>query len=406
MAVGTATDLNLLPIPGIRLAAASAGIYLRQRPDLCLIEMHPGGAAAALFTTNSFCAAPVTVARANLAQIRPRYCLINAGNANAGTGAQGQNAACATCAGLATLAGCSASEVLPFSTGVIGEHLPVDRIVTALPGLLQSLRADGWGDCSRAIMTTDTVAKGCSVALEIGGRRVHVTGIAKGAGMIHPRMATLLAFIGTDAAVTAPVLNVLLRSCVSESFNRITVDGDTSTNDACIALASGVAENSCITNVDSAEAVALRGALARVCSTLAQAIVRDGEGATKFITVQVEQGRDETECLQVCHAVATSPLVKTAFFASDPNWGRILAATGRAGVRDLDVGLVNIFLDDVCIVSGGARAATYTEEAGQKVMAHSDIVVRIVLGLGPARATVWTCDFSTDYVRINADYRS
>lgn len=406
MAVGLSPELNLLPVPGIRLAAASAGIYSQRRPDLCLIEMEPQGCASALFTTNAFCAAPVAIAREHLSRARPRYCLINAGNANAGTGAGGLDAARTTCAALAALAGCTPAEVLPFSTGVIGEHLPIDRIASALPGLLRSLHADAWVDCARAMMTTDTVAKGCSVALEIAGRPVHVTGIAKGAGMIHPQMATLLAFIGTDACVTAPVLDALLHNCVSDSFNRITVDGDTSTNDACIVLASGAAANPCIDIAGSAAAMGLKRALGMVCTTLAQSIVRDGEGATKFITVRVRQGRDEAECLRVCHAVATSPLVKTAFFASDPNWGRILAATGRAGVRDLDIGRVNIFLDDVCIVSGGCRSATYTEEAGQRVMARSEIVVQIALGLGSASATVWTCDFSTDYVRINADYRS
>ena len=406
MAVGLSPELNLIPVAGIRLAAASAGIYRTQRPDLCLIELGPRGVAAAQFTTNAFCAAPVTVAREHLAHGSPRYCLINAGNANAGTGASGLDAARRTCAALAALAGCTAAEVLPFSTGVIGEHLPCDRIAAALPGLLLSLRADGWGECARTIMTTDTVAKGCSVTLQVGATPVTVTGIAKGAGMIHPQLATMLAFIGTDALVTAPVLDDLLRSCMANSFNRISVDGDTSTNDACIVLASGAAANPRITDADSAAAAALRGALATVCTTLAQAIVRDGEGATKFITISVEQGRDETECLRVCQAVATSPLVKTAFFASDPNWGRILAAVGRAGVRDLDITCVNIHLGDVCIVSGGARAATYTEAAGRKVMARSEIVVRIMLGLGCASASVWTCDFSPDYVKINADYRS
>ena len=406
MAVGLSADLNLVPINGIRLGVTSAGIYRTPRPDLCLIEMIPAGTAAAVFTTNAFCAAPVIVAREHLARGRPRYCLINAGNANAGTGGRGLRDARATCAALAALAGCKPPEVLPFSTGVIGEHLPVDGIATALPGLLKALQVDGWADCARAIMTTDTIAKGCSVTLEMAGRPVNITGIAKGAGMIHPRMATLLAFIGTDARVTAPVLDALLRNCVSDSFNRITVDGDTSTNDACVVLASGTADHPRIVDADAAAAMDLRRALSKVCTTLAQSIVRDGEGATKFISVRVEQGRDEAECLLVCHAVATSPLVKTAFFASDPNWGRILAATGRAGVRDLDVERVDIFLDDICIVSGGSRCDTYTERAGQEVMGRSEIVVRIVLGLGSASATVWTCDFSTEYVRINADYRS
>jgi glutamate N-acetyltransferase/amino-acid N-acetyltransferase len=368
--------------------------------------MAPGGTAAAVFTTNAFCAAPVIVARAHLARNAPRYCLVNAGNANAGTGTAGIAAAEAACAALAAHGGCADGEVLPFSTGVIGEHLPVDRIAAALPGLLAGLRTDGWGDCARAIMTTDTMPKGCSVQVQLDGGTVTVTGMAKGAGMIHPNMATMLAFIATDAAIDAAVLQVLLRECMTRSFNRITVDGDTSTNDACVVLASGVAGNPRITDPGCAAATTLRNSLAEVCVSLAQSVVRDAEGATKFITVVVEGGRDEAECLRVCHAVATSPLVKTAFFASDPNWGRILAATGRAGVRDLDITRVDIHLDDVCIVAGGARAASYTEEAGQRVMARSEIVVRIGLGLGSAGATVWTCDFSTDYVRINADYRS
>jgi glutamate N-acetyltransferase / amino-acid N-acetyltransferase len=406
MAVGLPAEVHLLPVPGIRLGAASAGIYRKPRPDLCVIEMAPGGTAAAVFTTNAFCAAPVIVARTHMARNAPRYCLINAGNANAGTGAAGIEAAAATCAALATQVGCAPGEVLPFSTGVIGEHLPVDRIAAALPGLLTGLRVDGWGDCARAIMTTDTVPKGRSLQVQVGGCVVTVTGMAKGAGMIHPDMATMLAFIATDAAVDSSVLQGLLRECMARSFNRITVDGDTSTNDACVVLASGAAGNPRIADSGCADATTLGNAFAEVCVALAQGVVRDAEGATKFITVTVAGGRDEAECLRVCHAVATSPLVKTAFFASDPNWGRILAATGRADVRDLDIAHVDIHLDDVCIVAGGARAASYTEEAGQRVMARNEIVVRIGLGRGGACATVWTCDFSTDYVRINADYRS
>lgn len=406
MAVGLPPEVHLLPVPGIRLGAASAGIYREPRPDLCLIEMIPGGSAAAVFTSNAFCAAPVSVARAHLAQGAPRYCLINAGNANAGTGAAGVAAAEATCAALSARGGCTPAQVLPFSTGVIGEHLPVDRIAATLPGLLAGLRANAWAESARAIMTTDTVPKGYSVQLELGGRTVTVTGMAKGAGMIHPDMATLLCFIATDAAVAATALQAMLRDCMTRSFNRITIDGDTSTNDACVVLASGAAANRPIVDAGSGAAAALRATLGTVCTMLAQAVVRDGEGATKFITVTVEGGRNEAECLRVCHAVATSPLVKTAFFASDPNWGRILAATGRAGVRDLDITRVDMHLDDVCIVAGGARAPAYTEEAGQRVMARSEILVRIGLGLGSASASVWTCDFSTDYIRINADYRS
>lgn len=406
MAVGAAPDLNPAPVRGMRLAAAAAGIYKRTRPDLCLIEMAAGGNAAAVFTRNAFCAAPVIVARRHLAARAPRYCLVNAGNANAGTGVAGMDAALTSCAALARHAGCDITEVLPFSTGVIGEHLPVDRIATALPGLLQALRADGWADCARAIMTTDTVPKSHSARVKLDGHDVTITGIAKGAGMIHPDMATMLCFIATDAAVDAALLQGLLAGCVADSFNRITVDGDTSTNDACIVLASAAAGNTPVTSARSAPARALRDALGEVCTMLARAVVRDGEGATKFINVRVEGGRDEAECLRVCRAVATSPLVKTAFFASDPNWGRILAAAGRAGVVDLDIGRVDIHLDDVCIVAGGARAGTYTEQAGQAVMARDEITVRITLGRGAAAATVWTCDFSTDYVRINADYRS
>jgi glutamate N-acetyltransferase/amino-acid N-acetyltransferase len=400
------SEANLLPVPGIRLAAASAGIYRRTRPDLCLVEMAPGGSAAAAFTTNAFRAAPVIVAREHLDRAPPRYCLVNAGNANAGTGARGLAAARQACATLAALGGCSAEEVLPFSTGVIGEHLPVDRIAAALPGLLATLQADGWADCARAIMTTDTVPKGRSARLELGQKPVTVSGIAKGAGMIHPDMATLLAFIATDAAVAAPVLNGILRDCLSHSFNRISIDGDTSTNDACIVLASGAAGNLLITDSASPAASALRRALDEVCVGLAQDIVRDGEGATKFITVTAEQGRDEEECRRVCHAVATSPLVKTAFFASDPNWGRILAAVGRAGVPGLDISSVQVFLGDVRIVAGGARDDAYTEADGQRIMAQKDIPVRIMLGRGSAAASLWTCDFSTEYVRINAEYRT
>jgi glutamate N-acetyltransferase/amino-acid N-acetyltransferase len=406
MAVGLAPEPKMVPVPGIRLAAVSAGIYRRTRPDLCVMELAPGGAAAALFTRNAFCAAPVTVARLHLARAAPRYCLINAGNANAGTGLAGVAAARETCATLAALSGCATEEVLPFSTGVIGEHLPVQGIAAALPAALAALRPDGWLDGARAIMTTDTVPKGCSVQVPLGGTTVTVTGMVKGAGMIHPDMATMLCFIGTDAAVAPPLLDRILRECAAVSFHRITVDGDTSTNDACVLLASGRAGNAPLVAADAPAAAALRNAVAEVATTLAQAVIRDGEGATKFITVTVEAGRDEEECLRVCKAVATSPLVKTAFFASDPNWGRILAAVGRAGVSDLDIAGVHVHLDGTCIVAGGARAVGYTEEAGRRAMDADEITVRIALGRGRARASVWTCDFSTDYVRINAEYRS
>jgi glutamate N-acetyltransferase/amino-acid N-acetyltransferase len=393
-------------VGGIRLAAAAAGIRRQDRTDLVLIEAVAGTACAAVFTRNAFCAAPVLIARRHLESTAPRYLLINAGNANAGTGEAGLRDARACCEALAAQAGCGTAEVLPFSTGVIGEPLPVAKIRAALGGLVEGLRADGWEPAMRGIMTTDTVPKAVSRRLALGESTVSLNGIAKGAGMIHPDMATMLAFIATDAKVERKLLQRCLEHAVGRSFHCITVDGDTSTNDACVALATGAGDMAPIASERDPRYPAFRDALTEVCTELAQAIVRDAEGATKFITVAVEEGRSLAECRAVAFAVALSPLVKTAFFACDPNWGRILAAVGRAGLEDFDVGRVSIGLDEVSIVRHGERAADYVEARGRDVMARADIVVRIRLGRGAERAAVWTSDFSYDYVRINAEYRT
>ena len=405
MAVKLATPDRLIPVAGVRLAAAAAGVRKPDRDDVVLLELAPGSRVAAVFTQNAFCAAPVTVARQHLAVAAPRFVLINSGNANAGTGAAGLAAAQACCAAVARQAGCNSAAVLPFSTGVIGEPLPVERITAVLPAALDGLRADGWLAAARAIMTTDTVAKGHSVTVASPQGPITVTGMAKGSGMIHPNMATLLAYVATDAAVAQPALQACLAHAVGGSFNRITVDGDTSTNDACVLIATGQGAVA-VDDLSSSTGQALQAAVDEVCRVLAQAIVRDGEGATKFITVQITGGRDTAECARVAYAIARSPLVKTAFFASDPNWGRILAAVGYAGLDDLEIDRVNVYLDDVCIVRAGGRAGDYTEARGQAVMAQDEITVRVELGRGGAQTTVWTCDFSYDYVRINAEYRT
>ncbi|MDD3518024.1 MAG: bifunctional glutamate N-acetyltransferase/amino-acid acetyltransferase ArgJ [Chromatiales bacterium] len=404
MAVNLTEPDSLDSVPGVRLAAVAAGIRYKNRDDLLLMALESGAVTAAVFTRNAFCAAPVTVAREHLAAGAPRALLINAGNANAGTGLPGLAAARASCEAVAAALGCDAREVLPFSTGVIGEPLPVGRIADALPGAVAVLREDGWLSAMRAIMTTDTVGKGASRRIVIDGRTVTVTGIAKGSGMIHPDMATMLAYVATDAVLTAAELDACLRAAVDRSFNAITVDGDTSTNDACVLVASG--RSGVRVADDPAHLAAFNEALQAVMDHLAQAIVRDGEGATKFIAVEVSGARDVTEARQVAFTVAHSPLVKTALFASDPNWGRILAAVGRAGVADLDVDRVTIDVADVRIVSAGGRDPAYTEEAGRRVMAAAEIPIRIGLHRGDAVARVYTCDFSYDYVRINAEYRS
>ena len=393
-----------LTVPGIRLGVARAGIKYPDRRDLVVIEAAPGTQAAAVFTQNAFCAAPVRVARTHLAVTAPRYLLINTGNANAGTGAQGLSDAEMTCRALAEQAHCRPEQVLPFSTGVIGEALPVERLIAGLPAVLTALQPDGWMEAAHGIMTTDTRPKWASQRFTVNGREVTVTGIAKGAGMICPNMATMLAFVATDAAVDQPLLQATLNAAVADSFNAITVDGDTSTNDALVLLASG--QSGTTIPAQGQDSVHFAEAVRAVCIELAQAIVRDGEGATKFITVQVNGGRNVAECRQVAYVIAHSPLVKTAFFASDPNWGRILAAVGRAGLIDLDLERVNIYLDELCIVCAGGRATDYTEAQGQRVMAGSDITIRVELGRGAASARIWTTDLSFDYVRINAEYRT
>jgi glutamate N-acetyltransferase/amino-acid N-acetyltransferase len=394
---------DLLPVPGILLGTAEAGIKRASRKDLLVITLDEGVTVAGVFTLNRFCAAPVTVAKAHLGSGRPvRALVVNTGNANAGTGEQGMAAARATCEALATLLGCAPEQVLPFSTGVIMEPLPVDKIVAGLPRAVSGLKADNWFDAAQAIMTTDIVAKAASRRVAIGGKTVTVTGMAKGSGMIHPNMATMLGYIATDAAIPQPLLQEMVKAAANASFNCITVDGDTSTNDALMLIASG---KSGVT-IGQAERAAMQAAIDEVAVLLAQAIVRDGEGATKFMTIRVEGGRDSAECRQIAYAVAHSPLVKTAFFASDPNLGRILAAIGYAGVADLDVQRLKLYLDDVLVAENGGRAASYREEEGQRVMKQEDITVRVALGRGEASATVWTCDFSYDYVKINASYRS
>ena len=408
MAVGHDTLPALQPVPGVRVATVAAGIKKPGRKDLVLFELDPGTACAAVFTRNAFCAAPVTVAREHLAatEHRPRYLLVNTGNANAGTGQPGIDASRACTAAVADAAGVEPAQVLPFSTGVIGEPLPVSRIVDAIPAAVVALADDGWADAAAGIMTTDTRPKGLSVTFNCEGRDYVVTGIAKGAGMIRPNMATMLAYLATDMAVAPGLLQQLLVACVETSFNRITVDGDTSTNDACLLLATGAAGNPMVTDSASPLYDALRAAVEEICVTLAQALVRDGEGASKFVTVQVNGGRNEQECLDVAFTIAHSPLVKTALFASDPNWGRLLAAIGRAGLPDLDVDRVGLYLNEVLIAENGCRAAGYTEEQGVAAMAPEDIVIRVELNRGEGGARVWTTDFSYDYVRINAEYRT
>jgi len=406
MPVGLRELPPLDSVPGIRLGTTAAGIRKPDRPDLVVIECAPGTNVTAVFTRNRFCAAPVTVARDHLETAHPRALLINTGFANAGTGPHGLEDARACCAALAGQLGCRTKEILPFSTGIIGERLPVSRIVAGLPGCLMNLNENGWADAARGIMTTDTVPKGSSRKINLGSQTVLLTGVAKGAGMIRPDMATMLAFVATDAAVTPAVLNSCLLTAVNQSFNRITVDGDTSTNDACVLMATGLARNPVIDRVEGEAYAKLLGSVTETFIGLAQSIVRDAEGATKFITVEVRGGLTESDCLAVAYTVAHSPLVKTAFFASDPNWGRILAAVGRAPVERLEFSKLAIHLNDVCVVRQGAPDNDYTEARGIAVMRLSEILIRIDLGVGIATARIWTSDLSHDYVRINAEYRS
>jgi glutamate N-acetyltransferase/amino-acid N-acetyltransferase len=398
---------QLLPVAGVSLGIAEAGIKRAERKDLLVMQLCDGARVAGVFTTNRFCAAPVTVAKEHLAHTDGiRALLVNTGNANAGTGEQGMADARASCAALAGLLGCKANQILPFSTGVIMEPLPIAKIAAGLPAAVANVKEDNWFDAAQAIMTTDIVAKAISKQVEIDGVTITLTGIAKGSGMIHPNMATMLGYIATDAAIAQPLLQQMVSSACNRSFNCITVDGDTSTNDALMLIATGKATLPEITSADSSAYAKLLAAVSEVATYLAQAIVRDGEGATKFITIQMQGGKDEAECKKIGYAIAHSPLVKTAFFASDPNLGRILAAIGYAGVDDLDVSKLKVYLDDVLVAENGGRAASYQEADGQRVMQQSDITIRVQLNRGAVDATLWTCDFSYDYVKINASYRS
>ena len=398
---------QLYPIAGVRLGVTEAGVRKAGRKDLTILLLEPGASVAGVFTQNRFCAAPVQICREHLAHgAAVRAMLINTGNANAGTGEDGRRRALRSCEVLAEKLKLSPLEILPFSTGVIMEPLPLDRIEAGLDAALADARADNWLRAAEAIMTTDTVAKAFGKQLLMDGALVSITGISKGAGMIRPNMATMLGFLATDACVNPALMQQLARELADASFNRVTVDGDTSTNDSFMLIASNQARHAVIDDLDSANGQALKAALLEVAQQLAQAIVRDGEGATKFIRIQVEGGKTEAECRQVAYAIAHSPLVKTAFFASDPNLGRILAAVGYAGVDDLDQRCIDLYLDDVQVASSGGRHPSYLEEDGQRVMRQSEITVRVLLGRGPAMQTVWTCDLSHDYVSINADYRS
>jgi len=398
---------DLLPVPGVEIGVAMVGVRKANRRDLVVFRLAEGTAVAGVFTKNRFCAAPVQVCREHLAAGNAiRAMLINTGNANAGTGADGLVRAHRSCAALAALMGVQAQQVLPFSTGVIMETLPVERIEVGLPAALAALRADAWAEAAEGIMTTDTLPKAASRRVQIGGQTVTLSGISKGAGMIRPNMATMLGFMATDAVIAPELLAPLAREAADASFNRITIDGDTSTNDSFIIAATQRAGHAPITALDSAEGRALREAVISLAQQLAQAIVRDGEGATKFITIRIDGGRDEAECKLAAYAIAHSPLVKTAFFASDPNLGRILAAVGYAGIDDLDQGLIDLHLDDVLVVQHGGRHPAYQEAQGQRVMKQAEITIAVHLHRGSASATVWTCDLSHDYVSINADYRS
>jgi glutamate N-acetyltransferase/amino-acid N-acetyltransferase len=397
---------DLLPVAGVRLGIASAGIKKPGRRDVTLIELTPGSRVAGVFTQNRFCAAPVTLCKQHLVSGDIRALLINTGNANAGTGEAGLDHARRSCEAVARAMGCNAAQVLPFSTGVILEPLPVDKIIAALPEAQADLAPDHWFDAAHAIMTTDIVAKAVSRQVQIDGKTVTVTGMAKGSGMIHPNMATMLGYVATDAAIARHLMDRLVKEIADVSFNCVTVDGDTSTNDSFILIATAQAGNREITEPDCADYAALKAALTEVAMLLAQAMARDGEGATKFISVRIESGRDVAECKQIAYAIARSPLIKTAFFASDPNLGRILAAIGYAGVMDLDVNTLQVYLGGILVAEKGGRAASYTEAEGAAVMQEAEIAVRVVLNRGEAAATVWTCDFSYDYVKINAEYRT
>jgi len=398
--------MTMHPISGVYLGTCAAKIKKNGNPDLVIMELAQGSVTVASFTQNAFCAAPVTVAKQHLTESTPRALVINSGNANAGTGEQGMFDAQQTCVWVAAELGCQPCEVLPFSTGVIGENLPMEKLQQGIPEALANLSVMGWSEACAGIMTTDLVPKSVSREVMIDGHAVMITGISKGSGMIHPNMATMLGFVATDAKITQACLQQCLTDAVNVSFNRITVDGDTSTNDACTLTATQQADMSQINSLDSKAYQDFSAAIHGVMTELAHMIIRDGEGATKFVTVSVEGGENSEACLKVAYAVALSPLVKTALFASDPNWGRILAAVGRAGLKDLDINAIKLYLGDVCIVENGGRSASYTEEAGQAVMDQTDITITVQLNRGSVNEVIWTTDFSYDYVKINAEYRS
>ncbi|THB69847.1 MAG: bifunctional glutamate N-acetyltransferase/amino-acid acetyltransferase ArgJ [Gammaproteobacteria bacterium] len=405
MAVNISKLPIMHPIKGFKLGTTKAEIRYPDRRDLVLMEIASGSAVAATFTNNAFCAAPVTVAKKNLAKVEPRYLLVNTGNANAGTGEQGLEIAKKCCEIVADVAGVNSSEVLPFSTGVIGEQLSIDKFELGIPNAYAELSENGWDAAAHGIMTTDTVPKGVSEVIKIGDKDVVITGISKGSGMIKPNMATMLGYIATDAYIDSPLLQKVLSTAVTRTFNRVTVDGDTSTNDALVLVATAQSAAPQIRE-ESEELELFAQAVERVCKVLAQALVRDGEGATKFITIDVQNCKTEEEAEQVAFTIAHSPLVKTALFASDPNWGRILAAVGRSGVEELEIDKVSLFIGATCLIRNGNPDPQYTEQAGQKEMDHDEITITVDLQRGDAAAQVWTCDFSYDYVKINAEYRS
>ncbi|MFK5893879.1 MAG: bifunctional glutamate N-acetyltransferase/amino-acid acetyltransferase ArgJ [Pseudomonadota bacterium] len=397
----------MYPVKGIQLGISKAGIKYPDRKDLLLIKADVGTTIAGVFTQNSFCAAPVHICKDRLHSLDPKqdiYLLVNTGNANAGTGEQGMLDAFSCTQAIAEKVDCKVEQVFPFSTGVIGENLPVDKVISGLDAAINDLKNDNWVSAAEAILTTDTVPKMASKQLQLQGQTVSISGISKGSGMIRPDMATMLAYITTDLAIERNQLQHLVKQMADKSFNRITVDGDTSTNDSCMLLATGQTAN--FSKLSNPETESFIEALTDVFEDLAKAIVLDGEGATKLITIDVQQGENEQECLDVAYTVAHSPLVKTAFFASDPNWGRILAAVGRSGLDDFDINAIEIFLGDVCIVRNGGRAATYLEQDGQQVMDQDHITIRIALARGDVSSSIWTCDFSYDYVKINAEYRT
>ena len=406
MSVGLKYPQSLIKIKGIRLSASSAKIYRKKRDDIALIEITDGSVTSAAFTQNRFCAAPVQISKNHLSKSKPRYCLINAGNANAGTGEDGLSNSKAICRELAKITNCNENEILPFSTGVIGEDLPVEKINKALPQLVKNLSEDCWVNVAKSIMTTDTIPKAVSSQISIANSTVSVTGIAKGSGMIKPDMATMLSFVATDANITKDALDKIRDHALIKSFNRITIDGDTSTNDSFLLISTCAIDAPIIDKKGSKEFKILENEIIKVCRELAQAIVRDGEGATKFLSIQVDEGIDSSECLSVAYKVAESLLVKTAFTASDPNWGRIIAAIGNSNIRDLDIHKIDVYIEDICIVNNGERSKTYSEDKGKKVMRQNEIILRINLRRGTFSEEIWTTDLSYEYIKINAEYRS